>query len=323
MASPRNFRTGLFVAHFKELARYKVAGPVHGAGWKVRFKRQEPDARVTIVHGREVVIEARSWLRAQQALNLVTDSLALLHGEDALWDSGLVVHNEREPAKPYEGRPPSWGVRSTEGVPLAVLCASKTSRRRQWGYAVANYNLSLKLYSPAQIDLDPHHALRQLKTSRFLDDHVTFAAAIVAAYSAIEDLGLEIRASREKPSTIGGKWNPAVREELEQRLVATKVSLDDPFPWLIRGPDTRIHRKRKLVRDVKAQWAAGPVRDTLVPIVDALAEASRLRSKVAAHGAKTETPSISPYDVTNVQHLARRLIMTVLGAWTTKRRHAR
>jgi hypothetical protein len=47
------------------------------------------------------------------------------------------------------------------------------------------------------------------------------------------------------------------------------------------------------------------VRDGHVAMIDAIAHADWLRDKVAAHAAKGLTPSLSPYDVVNVQHLAR------------------
>ena len=48
-------------------------------------------------------------------------------------------------------------------------------------------------------------------------------------------------------------------------------------------------------------------------LVDAISYASWLRSKVASHNTKALTRGLSPYDVVNVQHLARRLLIEVLG----------
>lgn len=44
------------------------------------------------------------------------------------------------------------------------------------------------------------------------------AQAIIIFYSVIEELGLEIRANRDNPSFINGRWNPVIKNELENRL---------------------------------------------------------------------------------------------------------
>jgi hypothetical protein len=46
----------------------------------------------------------------------------------------------------------------------------------------------------------------------------------------------------------------------------------------------------------------------------------RLGDRIATYAAKRLTPSLSPYDVVNVQHLARRLILEVFGLWPRRRR---
>jgi hypothetical protein len=51
-----------------------------------------------------------------------------------------------------------------------------------------------------------------------------------------------------------------------------------------------------------------------VHIADAIAHASWLRSKVSSHKLKEDLlRALSAYDVTNVQHLARNLILESLG----------
>jgi hypothetical protein len=39
-------------------------------------------------------------------------------------------------------------------------------------------------------------------------NHVLFAQAIIAAYSVIEELGFEVRASNKNPSRLNGKMEP-------------------------------------------------------------------------------------------------------------------
>lgn len=83
----------------------------------------------------------------------------------------------------------------------------------------------------------------------------------------------------------------------------------------LRGPKRRTEKKREVPIVVRARWAKGPVRDADIAIVDAIAYADWLRDRAAAHAAGNLTEVLSPYDVTNVQHLARRLILEVLGVW--------
>jgi len=142
-----------------------------------------------------------------------------------------------------------------------------------------------------------------------------FSHAIVSAYSAIEDLGLEVRASQKKPSRINGEWNPLVREDLESRLEKANIDLKETILWTIRGPMRNIERKRGIPILEKAPWARGPVRDAEIKIIDAIAYSDWLRDCVASHGVKALTKVLSPYDVVNVQHLTRRLLLETIRYW--------
>lgn len=291
---------------------------IAGAWWTVSFGKTASTR--THHEGREVIITASSWLAAQRALNLIVASLRVLAGEPILFeaDERLVAWNDLEPeVGDREVFNAQRGQMKTEGIAAACCAAVKASRRRAWQYAVTKFRFSLKLYGLYAADLDPFRSRQHFALSRFADDHVMFGYAIMAAYSAIEDLGLELRASRENPSRINGAWNPVVKQELEARLRAAGVSLDETLLWTIRGSDTSIQRRRPVPVASRARWAGGlVVRDGQVELVDAIAYADWLRDKIAAHGVNKElTPSLSPYDVVNVQHVARRLIMEVLCGW--------
>jgi hypothetical protein len=73
------------------------------------------------------------------------------------------------------------------GIPLGCEIAARGSRSHRVTYAIAKYTFSITTYSTPAIDLDPWRA-PHLKISTFPDDHIMFAYAILAAYSAIEDL---------------------------------------------------------------------------------------------------------------------------------------
>lgn len=186
-------------------------------------------------------------------------------------------------------------------------------------YALHKFLLSCQIYSPDVRSLDPAEGVH-FAISRFFEDHVTFAYAIISAYSVVEELGLEVRASKEQPSHgSDGRWNSAVLSELQGRLRDSNVNFSEPIPWHLRGTPTRLERAKRPELKGKLSWTRGPIRDREMEIVDAINHASWLRSKISSHRltkAKLSPSSLSPYDVANVQHLARRLLLERLGFWT-------
>jgi hypothetical protein len=142
-----------------------------------------------------------------------------------------------------------------------------------------------------------------------------FSHAIISAYSVVEELGLNVRASPKHPSHINGQWNPLVKQDLEGRLRKSGVDLSEPVLWVARGSKRRIEARRALPAGAKAPWSAWVVRDSEIEVVDAIAYAGWLRSTVASHATKVLTRVLSPYDVINVQNLGRRLLLESLGFW--------
>lgn len=63
------------------------------------------------------------------------------------------------------------------------------------------------------------------------------------------------------------------------------------------------------------------MRDVYVEVIDGIAYASWLRSSISAHRLPRLARSLTTYDVANVQHLARRLLLEVLGFWRYYERH--
>jgi len=309
----RTYFTGL-VTTVDELQEYPP--PFKGAGWSASDVEQRA-RESTLKNGREIAIHARCWRGAQRALNLIISCLLVRSGGPPLYEIHPVAHNDEEPdflnshARRTKIRELLY---STTGIPSGCRMAAKASRRRNWVYALAHYKFSVSVYGTHAVDMEPHFS-QHLPISVFPDDHVMFSHAILSAYCAIENLGLELRASQTQPSMIAGKWNPRVRKRLEDRLTKAGVDLNEPILWILRGAKRRTERKKEMPALSKARWAGGPVRDSEVRIVDAIAYASWLRSHVASHKVKDLTKSLSPYDVENVQHLARRLLLEVLGYW--------
>ena len=101
-----------------------------------------------------------------------------------------------------------------------------------------------------------------------------------------------------------------MRAELEARLAAAKIDVNDTHVWTRRGRPTRIESRRRSTGVGKPRWSRGAVRDIEVSLIDAISDASWLRSKVSTHRFSDSVRSLTVYDVYNVQSLARRL-----GAW--------
>lgn len=308
------YHTG-FVDQADYFARYP-SPPFKGKAWHIDF--EEYTRNKYQQNQQEIIIYASNRQSAQKVLNLITSSLELYGGQpiSPFGDIDLFAYNDEEIKKLDEEELAELRFKSfsTSGIPAACLIAAKASYRKKYVYAIAKYNFSVSLYSQFGVELEPWSA-PHLPVSVHPEDHIAFSHAIISAYSVLEELGLEIRASSKKPSMIDGKWNPVVKKDLEQRLQKAGVDLSDKLLWTLRGPRRKIEKKRQIPIFEKMRWSAGPVRDSTVEIVDAIAYTSWLRSFVASHKVKEITEVISPYDVINTQHLARRLLLEPFGIW--------
>ena len=289
--------------------------PFKGAGWRATLAPQRRDPP-TVYKGKEIVLYAKSWVSAQRALDLIYGCHQLVYDTPPIISVQPIAHNETEPDWMQEDdrRQRVEMTLSTSDFPLACAIAAKASRRRQWVYAVAKFKCSQSLYAVHHMDLEPWYSAH-LRISSFPDDHVMFSHAIISAYSVLEDLGLELRASASRPSRINGNWNPAVKQDLELRLGKAGVDLRETILWTVRGSKRRIERRRPIPPSKKASWSGWFVRDSELTLTDAIAYADWLRDRVASHAAKELTRALSPYDVVNVQDLARRLLLECLGFW--------
>lgn len=258
----------------------------------------------------EVLIRAADLASAQRASNLLTAAIVVS-------DMGVQFAPEPFACDPvvYPAPPPTPFIMTRSGLGRACVLASRASGRRRLQYALHRLHLSYRSVSPHWIDLDPHQSPRRFGVTNDTIIHVYIANAITLAYSAIEDLEMEVR-SRGQPSKMpDGSWNLTVREDLEKRLSKGGVDVREREVWTMRGPQTRIERRKKPPVSKKARWARGSVRDVEVEVIDAIALASWLRDKLGAHGLPSFAASLTAYDAHNVQSVARRLLMERLGLW--------
>lgn len=297
--------------------------PYRGKKWRVELIPSK-DSHVKVSVGkrscltRQVLIRAETQETAQRALNLILGALNIVLGEHFVPTfSGPALPRLYPLSKEFRfenGLPPS--VMSTSNIPLACMVAARASLSLCHIYALGKLSLSIETYSASLMELDPERH-DNLPKSVFPEEHVRMASAITAAYGCIEELGLEIRSSKKKPRKLkNGSWNPAVRTEVESRLSGAGIDLNEHCSWNIRGERTKIERKKPPIILKPAPWSAWRVRDGDMELVDALDQASFLRSQISAHRTdKSLLRVLSVYDVANVQFLARRLFLESLKFW--------
>lgn len=325
------FRMGLVADYYPDTTDF----PYHAKSWDYEAGNWDPHgtfARISeredegIKCPKEVVIVASSAKVAARASDLLWAAFGVVHGgEITASPYGLDDYLCEETAEILSGKHTPRNSMQASRVRLACEVASKASFRRNLCYALAKLYSSHWQCTTAMVDLDPHFATDIIPRTRREIYHVMIAQAIVLAYGAIEEMGLEVRASNKQPSALpDGTWNPVVKQDLEKRLTAVGVDLSEQFIWNIRGVKTRLEteKPRNIHRSTtKPPWSRWSVRDRLVDIVDAIAHASWLRSHVCSHRLRPEkTRLLTVYDAANVQFLARQLLLARLGIWKRETR---
>jgi len=292
-----------------------------GRGWQIFFE-PNPSSHTLVGEppepAKEIIIYAKSEERAQYVANLILAAYCLYTG-DLLTDEDRTVFTYRANTTDEIYEQLMAGGHNGIGVnhlPVSCLIAAKASHRYIHQYAIFKYLLSCRTVPLWSRSLDPQSEWIPGKAIMMsTKEHVFYANAITQAYSVLEELSLEIRASTKKPSMINGKWNPEIKQELEERLIAAGIDLSEKLIWNLRDTPTRIERERKPTSLRKTEWSTYKVRDMYVNIIDAIANTSWLRSTVSAHRLSHLAKSLTIYDVANVQHLARRLLLETLGFW--------
>lgn len=296
-------------------------GPFRGAGWTAALVPENRE-RHHIVGGLDIVVYARTWHAAQRAVDLIDGCRLLINGNpDVFGQIQHVAYNETEPEwlEQEERATLDQQLMSQAWLPTACAVAAKASRRREWTYAVAKYKFSLGLFSVHYMDMHPNYRIAH-PVSRHPDDHVLFSHAVLSAYGVVEELGLGVPAGPGRPSRIKGAWNPVVLADLEARVRKQGIDPGETVLWSVRGPARRIERRRPIPTGTNLSWTSGPVRDRRIPVTDAIAYSDFLRDRVAAHTTKDLARSLSPYDVVNVQQVARFVLLSSLGfrVWLPK-----
>lgn len=281
--------------------------PVQGKFFKIYFK---PRYGIKEIEGYRLVVQTKDYKNARRASQLIASAISLL---DACafytFDSipQIIPLQKDEEEIPRFSLEPIESSRS--GFPTAVKIAAKASFQMKFYLSLLKYQIGCEIHSNDLMDLYPEYT----KISKNPADHLRIAYAVILFYSLIEELGLEIKASKEIPSRIGGRWNTLVKAELEERLKKSKIDLTKKIDWYLRSTPTKIEKLRKPDIINKAPWSSYNIRDSEIQITDGIAYASWLRSKIASHKINQAFTSLSIYDLANVNHLVRRLLLESLG----------
>lgn len=176
--------------------------------------------------------------------------------------------------------------------------------------AILKYDLARDLYDVYPEEFDPMYDIYNRKY--YHSEHLRFAYSIIICYSIIEELGIEIRASKDKPSTLDGKtWNNEVLDDLKKRLLKNKINPDSTVPWLVRGSMIRPYRSAIISTSDIFKWRENvESKDFNINICEAILELSFMRDKKASHGVDNRVYELTIYDVQNAYWLCRHLLIS-------------
>jgi len=201
---------------------------------------------------------------------------------------------------------------------LACLIASRASNKNLQ-YALEKYKYSLHLDWFTSHSASPMYGKKFYTDVRENTSHINSIYAFLCAYTIIEELGLDIRSSAKNPRFISGtnEWNSVVLNDIVKRLNDVKISAEDTIPWLIRGEPSPMYDEIKPQFTNKAEWynPDNNVFDLELTIYEAIHYCSYIRNYFIAHKTNDIVKYINPYDIHNMQDLARRLILSTLGVW--------
>ncbi|MDE5416994.1 hypothetical protein L3049_03160 [Labilibaculum sp. DW002] len=269
----------------------------------------------------ELIIECESEERAEDILSIIKGGTLLAYPDISLTGKiGLIEEYRKENDKYYSDKHTRKYFKYCENIGFGCLVANLAYNNKVVIYSIEKYRVSLELNSCSPGSVNPrfgqifdHYDVKH-------NYHTTAAFAITSAFSVIEELGLEIRSSSKNKRFTNnetGEWNPKVLSNINKRLVDSGIATDVTFDWVYRGMPTCIEKEMKPFFGFDSQWViyGEDVRDKTLTLPEAIHNASYLRNFIAAHKFNELTQHISPYDIFNVQSLARQMILLKMGLW--------
>lgn len=204
-------------------------------------------------------------------------------------------------------------------LPVAVAIAAKAWQDKKLVYAIHKLALSYETESVTPWSMHPRYEQLFEKHTVNYSSHVNTSVAINLAYSAIEELDLSVKASQKKPRSITTEtfsWNPEVLEPFQERLLKAGIDPKRTIDWVTRGDQTEVNIYQMF--DTPSDHSDGAnIRDRQVSLPDAINFCEYLRNTMTAHAFSTKTPQLGPYEVYNVQQVARLLVLSKCNFWIT------
>lgn len=204
-------------------------------------------------------------------------------------------------------------------LPVAVAIAAEAWRDKKLLYAIHKLAQSYETECVTPWSMHPRSGqVFEKHTDNFVS-HVGTSVAINFAYSAIEELDLGVKASREVPRSIGKGtfvWNPKVLEPFKGRLRNAGIDPERTIDWVTRGDQSEVP-VYEMLNQLSEHSDGVEVRDRQISVPDAINFSEFLRSKMTAHAFSSESSRLGPYEVYNVQQVARFLILSKCNLWNT------
>lgn len=128
-------------------------------------------------------------------------------------------------------------------LPVAVAIAAEAWRNKKLIYAIHKLAQSYETESVTPWSMHPREGQVFEKHTDYFASHVGTSVAINLAYSAIEELDLSVKASPDKPRSIGKgtfEWNPEVLEPFKARLRKAGIDPERTIDWVSRGDQSEV-----------------------------------------------------------------------------------
>jgi len=270
---------------------------------------------------KEFVIESETEELAEDLLSVVHGGMLLAYPEPSLTSNLFFVSEVKEEYEKFFRQLPFTNrFKKLENIGFGCIVANQLFKDKKAVYAIEKYKVSLELASFRPHSIDPRYGQYFEHYDLKRQFHTRAAFAITSAFSVIEELGLEVRSSAQKPrfkNKVTGEWNPIVLKDIISRLKNANIESDKTFDWVYRGTETRIEQEIKPFFGFDSVWTTygEEVRDKTLTYPEAIHNASYLRNFITSHKFNELTQFISPYDVYNVQALARNLILLKYKLW--------
>lgn len=204
-------------------------------------------------------------------------------------------------------------------LPVAVAIAAEAWRNKKLIYAIHKLAQSYETECVTPWSMHPLSGQVFEKHTDNFASHVGTSVAINLAYSAIEELDLGVKASGEVPRSIGEGtfvWNPKVLGPFKGRLRKAGIDPERTIDWVTRGDQSEVP-VYEMLNQLSEHSDGVEVRDRQVSVPDTINFCEYLRNTMTAHAFSSKTNRLGPYEVYNVQQVARFLILSKCNLWNT------